>query len=134
MQYNVTMITGLLADGQSAVFKLVGSFRQKTSEYLFLLKLAFNGRVSLVKPVGSNPFTTESYVVCEYYNKENGDYIHQYLIDNYWLLGELGEDELLLSSKKIFKDSLFENIREFNNGLFKTLQTVLKDFKSNPKT
>lgn len=47
---------------------------------LFLLKLLFNGKVSLCKPLGSNPFLPECYVTCEYYNKTNGDIIHKYLL------------------------------------------------------
>ncbi len=50
------MITGILGEGQSAVIKLNGCFRQKTCEYIFLLKLAFNGKFTLVKPYGINPY------------------------------------------------------------------------------
>ena len=58
LQYYVLMITGLLAEGQTAVIKLNGCFRQKTSEFIFLLKLSFNGKFTIVKPYGANPFNT----------------------------------------------------------------------------
>ena len=77
------MITGLLAEGQSALLKLNGCFRQKTCEFIFLLKIVFNGKITLVKPYGTNPFTPESYLICEYFNSENGKKVHEYIMEKY---------------------------------------------------
>lgn len=48
-----------------------------------MLRLIFNGKVSLSKPFGSNPFLPDSYIICEHFNKQNGDFVHKYLLDNY---------------------------------------------------
>lgn len=79
-------MTGILGNGQTAIIKLCGTFKHKTFELLFLLKLIFKGKVSLCKPIGSNVFLPDSYITCEYYNKTNGDIIHNYLLDHYHLL------------------------------------------------
>lgn len=50
------------------------------------MKLIFGGKVSLTKPLGSNPFLPDCYLVCEYYNKQNGDVVHKYLLENYQLI------------------------------------------------
>jgi hypothetical protein len=47
------VLTGILADGQSAYIKLRGTLRHKTTDILFLYKLAFS-KISLLKPLGSN--------------------------------------------------------------------------------
>jgi hypothetical protein len=80
LQYYLTVLTGILGDAQTAVLKLCGAFKHKTFEFIFLLKLIFNGKVSLCKTLGSNPFLPDSYIVCEYYNKTNGDIVHKYLL------------------------------------------------------
>ena len=90
LQYYITVLSGILGDGQTAILKLNGSFRHKTFEFLFLLKLIFV-KVSLAKTYGSNPFIPESYVICEYYNKKNGDFVHEQLIKNYHVLSDYGE-------------------------------------------
>ena len=82
LHYNVTVITGTLADGQHAAIKIGGTFTQRTIEYMFLLKLAFN-RVYFYKWIGSNAFTNDKYVVCEYFNQENGRHISKYLLNNF---------------------------------------------------
>jgi hypothetical protein len=48
-----------------------------------MLRLVFNGKVSLSKNIGSNPFLPDSYIVCEHYNKHNGDFVHRYIVENY---------------------------------------------------
>ena len=64
LQYFVTMVSGILGDGQTAVIKLCGAYKHKTVEFIFMLKLMFNGKVSLCKTLGSNPFLPDSYVIC----------------------------------------------------------------------
>jgi hypothetical protein len=80
------MMTGILADGQSAVIKLCGTFKHRTFELVFMLRLVFNGKVSLCKHIGANPFLPDSYIICEHYNKYNGDFVHKYMLDNYNIL------------------------------------------------
>jgi hypothetical protein len=79
-------MTGILADGQSAIIKLCGAFKHRTFELIFMLRLVFNGKVSLCKNIGSNPFLPDSYIICEHFNKNNGDFVHIYLLDNYDIL------------------------------------------------
>jgi hypothetical protein len=61
----------ILGDGQHGILRIRGTYTHKTSEYIFLLKLAFN-RVYLVKNILSNPFTNDKYIICEFFNRENG--------------------------------------------------------------
>lgn len=132
LQYYVTLITGILAEGHRAILKLNGCFRQKTSEYIFLLKLAFNDKLTLIKPIGSNPYNSECYLICENFNKANGRRVHEYLMNNYECFKIYGEDKLLLNSKKIFREGVFDIIRTFNDRVLKNIQIFVKEFKNNP--
>lgn len=78
-----------------------------------MLRLIFNGKVALSKPFSSNPFLPDSYVICEHFNKQNGDYVHSYLLDNYNIFAETSEKKLL-DPKRIFKEDLHSNIKSFN--------------------
>lgn len=125
-------MTGVLANGQSAMIKLCGAFKHKTFEFLFLLKLMFNGKISIVKTLGSNPFLPDSYVICEYFNKENGDIIHNFLLENYHLVREFSDNKLMLDPMKILKEDMHTHLRNFNeNIIHKGIQYHLKEFKSN---
>lgn len=52
-----------LADGQNAIIRVKSTFTHKTSEYIFLLKMAFN-RINFQKNIISNPFSHDKYVIC----------------------------------------------------------------------
>ena len=131
LQYYVTVLTGILADGQTAILKLCGSFRHKTFEYLYMLKLVFS-KVSLTKTFGSNPFTPDSYLVCEYFNKSNGNSLHKHLIDNYHMLSDFGEEKLLVDPKKIFREDAHNSLTKFNDSIILLgLQNCFKDYLEN---
>lgn len=85
LYYYLTVMTGILGGGQTAVIKLCGVVKQKTFELIYILKLIFN-KVSIVKPLGSNPFLPNAYITCEHYYKEHGDIIHNFLLENYGIL------------------------------------------------
>jgi len=97
LQYAIALVCGLLGDGQSAVVRLCGTLKHKTFELIFILKIIFGGKVSLCKPIGSNPFLPDVYLICEHFYKQNGDIVYEYLMANYELLKEFGDDKYLLN-------------------------------------
>lgn len=68
IQFNIVVMMSILGDGQHAILKFRGTYTHKTSEYLFMLKLAFN-KVHMAKHILSNPFTNDRYIICESFNK-----------------------------------------------------------------
>lgn len=134
LHYYIVMMTGLLAEGQTGVIKICGAFKHKTFELIFMLRLIFNGKVTLCKPFGSNPFTPDSYIICEHYNKQNGEYVHKYLLDNYDVLKQTAEKKLL-DPKRIFKEDLHINVKAFNENIVRRgIQQHIESFKNNMNT
>lgn len=78
LQFNILVMLSILAEGQHAVLRIRGSFTHKTSEYIYLLKMAFS-RINFHKNIISNPFTHDKYVICENFNRENGRAIAKHL-------------------------------------------------------
>lgn len=135
LQFQITVITSILNDGQHAILKMGGSFTPKTIEYIFLLKLAFN-RVYLHKSILSNPFSNDKYIVCEGFNKDNGQTISRFLLNNYDMIQKEGEDSLLVELKAIYANDFHTNVNDFNNlsPIIKISKEVLQDFNDNCNT
>lgn len=58
--------------------------------------------------------------------------MHEYIFNNFELLFDYGEDKLLLNSKKIFREGIFDSIKLFNDSMMKNIQMVIREFKNNP--
>ena len=132
LQFNILVMLSILAEGQHAVLRIKGSFTHKTSEYIYLLKMAFN-RLNFQKNLLSNPFTHDKYVICENFNKDNGKAIAAYLYDNYRLLAKHQDERLLVDPKVTFANDFQKNIATYNDStpIMKYLKELAPEYLAN---
>lgn len=121
------VLLNTLADGQHAIIRVKGTFTHKTSEYIFLLKMAFL-RVNFQKNIISNPFSYDKYVICENFNKENARIIAEYLKNNYNMLYKNWDETLLVDPKMTFTHDFQKNIITFNDLL--PIMKAVKDISA----
>lgn len=65
----------ILLKGGHLVLRIFGSNRNITKQLLFILSCSFQ-QTYLIKPVTSNPYEMDRYIVCKNYNKNVNDYIN----------------------------------------------------------
>lgn len=97
--------------------------------------MAFN-RVSLHKNILSNPFSNDKFLICEGFNKDNGQAIAKFLLNNFETIQKEEENILLVELKAIYANDFHTNVNDFNNlsPIVKTSKEVLKDFNDNCNT
>jgi hypothetical protein len=116
LQYYILLLSGTLADGQCAILRIYSNIRHKTNEFLFLLRTMFY-KITVLKPLTSNLFLHEKFLICEGFKKPAGTKIHEHLYKHYDLLGQHGEASLLVRSADIFKADFHQHLQDFNNIL-----------------
>lgn len=132
LQFNILVMLNILAEGQHAILRIKGSFTHKTSEYIYLLKMAFT-RVNFHKNILSNPFTHDKYVLCENFNKENGKAIAKHLETHFSLLFRHQDERLLVDPKITFTNDFQKNIATYNDStpVIKYLKDLAQEYSAN---
>lgn len=113
LQFHIFVALSVLADGQSAIIRVRGTFTQKTSEMIYLLKLCFQ-RINFVKNIFSNPLTHDKYVICEGFIKEYSTSLVAHIEHNYNLLFE-DEKWLLVDARVLVISEFQKNIHTYND-------------------